>query len=100
VFEDAFREAKGGVTVSVHVVPRASRTALAGMHGDRVRIRIKAPPVEGAANRELARFLGEQLSLPATHIELIAGAGSRQKLILVRGLLLGAVMARLKVPEQ
>ena len=84
MFEAAFREVKGGVTISVHVVPRASRSGLAGMHGESVKIRIKAPPVEGAANRELARFLGEQLDVPAAQIELLSGAGSRQKLVLVR----------------
>ena len=58
MIESALREAKNGVTISVHVVPRASRTGLAGMHGNSLRIRVKAPPVEGAANKELCAFLG------------------------------------------
>lgn len=100
VIESALREAKGGVTVSVHVVPRASRTGLVGLHGTSLRIRVKAPPVEGAANAELLKYLAEQLSLPSSHVELIAGDASREKLILVRGLTLAVVATRLKAAQR
>ncbi|MEP7153285.1 MAG: DUF167 domain-containing protein, partial [Nitrospira sp.] len=47
----------GGVTISVHVQPRASRTESAGIHGDALKIRVAAPPADGAANDELCRFI-------------------------------------------
>ena len=100
MLEAAVREVKEGVTISVHVVPRASRSGLAGMHGDRLRIRVKAPPVEGAANKEVLRILAELLFVPASYIELMAGAGSREKLVLLRGLTLAVVLARLKSAQE
>jgi hypothetical protein len=51
-----------------------------------VKIRIKAPPVEGAANKELIRFLAEHLAVPRASIELLSGAGTRQKRIAIQGL--------------
>ncbi|HNT05510.1 MAG TPA: DUF167 domain-containing protein [Anaerolineae bacterium] len=98
--ESALRETQSGVTIAVHVVPRASRTELAGLHGASLRIRVQAPPVEGAANKELLRFLARRLSVPASRIELLAGAGSRQKLILVRGATLATIIARLETPPE
>lgn len=68
---------------------------MVGMHGNSLRIRVKAPPVEGAANVELLRYLAGQLSVPISHLEVVTGAASREKLILVRGLTLTAVMSRL-----
>ena len=51
-----------------------------------MKIRVKAPPVGGAANEELVRFLAERFSVPRSSIELVSGAGSRQKRIAIRGL--------------
>ena len=56
-------ETKTGVRLAIQVQPRASRTELAGIHGDALRIRLAAPPVDGAANEELIRFLaGEEIA--------------------------------------
>ena len=63
----------------LHVVPGASKTELAGLHGDRLKIRVKAPPAEGAANRELVRFLGDLLNTAPTALEIVRGAGERRK---------------------
>jgi uncharacterized protein (TIGR00251 family) len=76
----------GGVRIAVRVQPRASRTEVAGLHGDRVRIRLAAPPVEGAANEALVQFLGELLGVSARAVTLAAGHASRSKVIRVEGI--------------
>ena len=72
--------------LNVKVAPRASRTAWAGRHGDGVRIRVAAPPVEDRANRELIRFLVEELDVAASAVAVIGGAASTRKCLLIRGL--------------
>ena len=56
---------------------------LAGVHGDRLKIKIKAPPVDGEANECLVEFLSEVLKISKSGIHLISGESSRQKLVLV-----------------
>lgn len=67
------------ITLDCHVVPGAARTEFAGSHDGRVRIRVHARPVEGAANRELLRFLADAFGVPLRHTTLVAGANSRRK---------------------
>lgn len=71
--------------IVIHVVPRARRTEVAGTHGDAIRIRVAAPPADGAANAALLRFLAEQLRVPASRIRIVAGGTSRRKIIEVEG---------------
>ena len=73
-------------TISLHVVPRARATAVAGKHGDAVRIRIAAPPVNGAANAELVRYLAARLGVATRQITIVAGAGGRRKTVAVEGM--------------
>lgn len=75
----------GEVTFSVRIVPRASQTEIFGRHDGALKIRIAAPPVEGAANRELIRFLAKILKVPQRAVEIVAGANSKNKLIRVSG---------------
>jgi len=70
----------------VHVAPRARRTEIAGRHGDAIRVRIAAAPVDGAANAELARFLAERLSVPRGAVAIVSGAGGRRKTVEIAGL--------------
>jgi len=72
--------------LTVHVVPRASRSEVVGMHGDAVRIRLAAPPVDGAANEELVRFLAERLGVPRAAVTIAAGHTSRRKTTIIRGM--------------
>ena len=72
-------------TITIHVVPRARRTEVAGNHGDAVRIRVAAPPVDGAANEELVRFLAERLGVARAAVQLKAGAGAKRKIVEVAG---------------
>ena len=71
---------------AVHVQPRAKRTEVTGMHGAAVKIRLAAPPVDGAANEALRRFLAERLCVPRASVHVVAGLSSRDKLVEVDGL--------------
>jgi len=84
----AAAEAIGGLTVTLvlHVVPRARVTSVAGRHGDALKIRLAAPPVDGAANDELIRFLAERLSVPRSAVTIAAGHTSRRKTVKVAGI--------------
>lgn len=84
-----------GVRIALHVQPRSARTELAGLHGGALKIRLTAPPVEGAANLELLRFLATLLDVSRSDLELISGSGSRRKVILVRGVTLPAAREKL-----
>jgi uncharacterized protein (TIGR00251 family) len=87
--------AQGRVTFPVRVVPRASRTEMVGVTGGALRIRLSAPPVEGAANRALIRFLAKRLGVGRYQLEIIAGAKGRDKIIAVEGLTASEVARRL-----
>lgn len=84
-----------GVRLAVVVTPRASRTELAGVAGGRLRVRVAAPPVDGAANEELVRFLARSLGLGRSAVALAAGAAGRRKTVLVTGMTPDEVARRL-----
>ncbi len=67
------------------VQPRASRSEIVGPHGDMLKVRLAAPPVDGAANEELVRFLAKEFGVPQRAIEIVAGRSSRRKTIRVTG---------------
>lgn len=77
--------AGSSVRFQVRVQPRASRTELAGRYGEAVRIRLAAPPADGAANRELVEFLARELGVPKSAVRIVHGATSRSKLVEVDG---------------
>ena len=79
----------------VQVQPKAARTACVGIHGDALKIRIAAPPVEGAANRELLRFLADQLSLPISAVHIESGESGRLKRVRLKGTTAVHVTSRL-----
>ena len=79
-------ESAGTVIFPVRVVPRASRTEIAGEHDGAVRIRIAAPPVDGAANDELIRFLSRLLGVPRSAVTIESGGASRSKRVSVAGI--------------
>ncbi len=86
-----------GIRLAVQVQPRASRTELAGRHGDAIRIRLAAPPVDGAANEALLRFLAELLDVPRSAVALVGGASSRRKVVEVTGIGVAVAAGRLDV---
>ena len=79
----------------MRVQPRASRTELAGRHGDALKVRISAPPVDGAANDALVRFLADWLAVPRSSVRLEAGATGRTKILAVAGIGVEAATRRL-----
>lgn len=80
-----FSETDRGLTFTVRIVPRASTSEIIGEHDGALRIRIAAPPVDGAANRELIRLLAKRLKVPQNAVEIVAGAGSKNKIIRLQG---------------
>lgn len=72
-----------GWNIAVHVQPGAKRTAVAGAHGERLRIRISAPPVDGRANAAVVAFIAEQLGVPRALVTVARGERSRDKLIAI-----------------
>jgi hypothetical protein len=79
------RAIDGGVAVDILVQPRASRSRIGPLHGDRLKVAVTAPPVEGAANQAVIALFARRLRLPRRAIEVIAGAGSRRKTIAIAG---------------
>ena len=77
------------------MVPRASATAVAGRHGDAVRIRVAAPPVDGAANVELVRFMAKRLGVSRSAVTIARGQSSRRKTVTIEGISTDAALARL-----
>lgn len=79
------RVVEGGVVFKVRVVPRSSREEVAGLHGDALKVKLTAPPVEGAANEACLRFLADCLDIPRGQVSLVAGQRGRDKMIEARG---------------
>ncbi len=75
--------------------PRASRNRLEGVHGDQLRIRLTAPPVDGAANAACIAFLAKSFGVRRAQVRIEAGAKSRDKLIHVTGLTPAEVVAKI-----
>jgi len=75
----------GGILLQLHVQPGATRTELAGRHGDALKIRVAGAPVEGKANRELVGFLAETLGVPRGNIVIVRGEAGRRKTVTVQG---------------
>lgn len=75
-----------GTRVRLLVQPRASRTEVCGVVGDRLKVRVRSAPVEGKANAELLRFLCKRLGVSSGRIDLAAGERGRRKEVLIAGL--------------
>jgi uncharacterized protein (TIGR00251 family) len=81
--------------IDVRVIPRASASKVDGMRGGAWLVRLRTPPVEGAANAELIDVLASALRLPKRDISIVAGAKSRLKRVSINGLDAATVAARL-----
>jgi uncharacterized protein (TIGR00251 family) len=91
------RPAPEGCVIAVWAVPGASRSEVAGLHGDALRVRVTAPPENGAANREIVRLLAGALGVRPAALVVEAGATSRRKRVRVRGLEPATALRRLGV---
>ena len=87
-----YSEHDGAINFTVRVVPRASRSLIVGEHDGALKVRVAAPPVEGAANDELIRTLARALEVPRGAVEITSGQTSKLKQVRVRG----ATCARLE----
>ena len=67
-----------------HLQPKAADDGFAGLHGERIKIRIKAPPVDGKANAYLLKFLASQFGVEPAQVTLQSGESARQKTVLIR----------------
>jgi uncharacterized protein (TIGR00251 family) len=73
------REDRGAIVLALHVQPGAKRTEIAGAHGNALKIRLAAPPIDGKANAALLRFLADAFGVPVRNVTLLRGESSRQK---------------------
>lgn len=73
------------LTLVLHVQPGARRSEIAGLHGDALKIRLAAPPIEGRANKALLRFIADCFRVPLRNVEIRQGGQSRHKRVQVRG---------------
>ena len=80
-----FSEGDGRLIFTVRVVPRAARSSIVGEHGGALRVRVAAPPVDGAANEELLRVLARAFAVPVRDVEITNGQTSKLKQVCVRG---------------
>lgn len=77
------RQADGTVTLSLHVQPGAKQTGFVGLHGDALKVRLAAPPVDGKANACLQAFVADFFGVPRRAVSLLSGETSRQKVLRV-----------------
>jgi hypothetical protein len=82
---EAIRATTDGVAIDVLVSPRASRARFGPAHGDRIKLAVTAPPVDGEANAAVIELVAEAFGVPKRAVEVIAGAASRRKTIRVTG---------------
>lgn len=73
------RTPAGSLVLAIHAQPGARRTEIAGIHGEALKVRVAAPPLEDRANEALLAFLAERFGVPQRQVRLVAGAKSREK---------------------
>jgi uncharacterized protein len=83
------------IRVDVYVQPRASVTEVVGLHDGVVKIRLAAPPVDGAANAELVGFVARRLGVAKACVKVVAGLSGRRKILEIEGVTLEAFNAAL-----
>jgi uncharacterized protein (TIGR00251 family) len=82
---DLYDVSPEGIVLRIHVQPGAGRSAVVGRHGDSLKVRVAAPPVEGRANEATRALLAEALALPTDDVELTSGQSSRAKRFRLKG---------------
>lgn len=84
------------VSLSVHVQPNASRTRIAGLHGEALKLCITSPPVDGKANGAVIQFFAKLFKIPKAAVTLASGEASRDKRIILAGVSLARAEAVLR----
>lgn len=90
------RAGPDGVFIPLRVQPRASRNKITGLYDGALRLALTAPPVEGEANAAVVTFMAGLLGIPKSRVTLVSGEKGRDKVVLVQGLELGDVAAKLE----
>ena len=90
------QETPEGVIFKAVIHPRGSRNEIVGLKGDALKIRVTAPPVQGAANKMCIELLAKSLKVRKSDVEIVRGQGSRTKQIKVRGAVPGKIQTLLK----
>jgi len=80
----AITEKPEGLVIKIFVQPKSSKNMIAGLYGDALKIKLTAPPVEGAANRMCLKYLAKCLKIPPAALEILSGQSSRTKRVLLR----------------
>ena len=78
------RESKKGLTFDIQVIPHASRAELVGVQDSALKVKVTAPPVEGAANEACIKLLAKELGLKKSQMEISSGAKSRKKTVMIK----------------
>lgn len=76
---------KDGIIIQVKVIPRSSKKEIAGVEGNTIKIKLTAPPVEGAANEQLIELLSGTLGIKKGNIEIVKGDSSKYKTVKIKG---------------
>ncbi len=92
-------EADGAISFDVQVVPRASRDRLGPVHGDRLKVQLTAPPVDGAANDALVQLVAKALGRPRADVSIVRGHTGRKKTVRVAGASRDALLHRISEDE-
>jgi uncharacterized protein (TIGR00251 family) len=79
-----YQHTNNDLILTLHIQPGAKHSELAGLHGDALKIRLAAPPVEGRANDALLRFIADIFAVPLRDVELLRGAQSRSKTVKIK----------------
>lgn len=74
-----------GVLIDILVVPRASRERFGPIHGDRIKVSVTSPPVDGAANQAIVKLIAKTLGIAKAEVEVVTGLSSRRKRVRVQG---------------
>ena len=80
-----YRRSGDVITLTLHVQPGAKHNGIAGLHGEALKLRLAAPPVEGRANEALLKLIAELFGVPLRQVELRQGGQSRHKVVAVTG---------------
>jgi uncharacterized protein (TIGR00251 family) len=89
------RGADTAARFAIRVQPRSSRSGVDDVHGDAVRVRVNAAPVDGAANEAVVEVIAKALGVPKRSVTIVSGATSRSKVVEVAGLTAASLRARL-----
>ena len=90
----------GTVTLTVRIQPRASKNGIVRMEDGSLKIRLTAPPVDGAANEALVKFLAGIFSIAQSQVEIVSGHASRRKIVLISGIIEADVRKLLNIRDE